>query len=40
MQNAILSYGHYLAQTFWPVNLAGYYPYPRSFSIWLVAGNT
>jgi tetratricopeptide (TPR) repeat protein len=38
IQNAILSYGYYLGQIFWPAGLAGYYPYPRTFSIWLVAG--
>ncbi|HEV2691517.1 MAG TPA: tetratricopeptide repeat protein [Verrucomicrobiae bacterium] len=37
VQNAVLSYGYYLSQTFWPVNLAGYYPYPRTFSLALVA---
>jgi tetratricopeptide (TPR) repeat protein len=36
--NAVLSYGHYLAQTLWPTNLAAYYPYQKHFSFWLVAG--
>ncbi len=29
--NATLSYLGYLAQTFWPIHLAVYYPYPRAF---------
>ena len=39
IQNSILSYGWYVVKTFWPVDLAGYYPFPRSFSIWAVGGS-
>ena len=28
MVNAVVSYGGYVAQMFWPVNLACFYPYP------------
>ena len=38
MANAALSYSRYLAQTFWPVDLAAYYPYPATFSPGLVVG--
>jgi len=36
--NAALSYARYLAQTFWPVDLAAYYPYPASFPLGSVVG--
>jgi len=36
--NATLSFVRYLAQTFWPVDLAAYYPYPRAFPPWPVVG--
>ncbi len=32
--NAIVSYGVYLANTIWPVNLAVFYPYPQSIPTW------
>jgi Flp pilus assembly protein TadD len=36
--NAIVSYGGYLLKSFWPVNLAVYYPHPYdSLPLWLVA---
>jgi tetratricopeptide (TPR) repeat protein len=38
--NAVVSYGHYFAQTFWPANLAVYYPYPKHFSFGPVAAVT
>jgi Flp pilus assembly protein TadD len=31
--NALLSYVHYLIQTFWPRHYAVFYPYPRGFSV-------
>jgi FOG: TPR repeat len=34
--NAIISYVSYLRKTFWPVDLAVFYPYEQSFSLWLV----
>ena len=37
-QNALLSYLGYLKQTFWPTDLAVFYPYPETFSAWRVAG--
>ena len=36
--NATLSYVRYLGQTFWPRDLAVYYPYPASFALWAVVG--
>jgi tetratricopeptide (TPR) repeat protein len=37
LANALLSYGCYLWQTVWPVNLAIYYPFPKTFPIaWMV----
>jgi tetratricopeptide (TPR) repeat protein len=38
MANVILSYARYFLQVFWPGNLAVYYPFPTTFSVWLVAG--
>jgi Flp pilus assembly protein TadD len=34
--NAIVSYGAYLSKTFWPVDLAAFYP-PRLLAPWLIA---
>ena len=34
LENAAIAYATYLAQLFWPVNLAVFYPYPHSISIW------
>jgi protein O-mannosyl-transferase len=34
--NAIVSYGSYVVKMLWPVNLAFFYPYPTSFSLWAV----
>ena len=36
--NAIVSYVAYLGKTFWPVDLAVFYPYVNSFPIWQVLG--
>jgi tetratricopeptide (TPR) repeat protein len=36
--NALVSYVGYLWQTIWPMNLAAYYPFPRSLPSWQVAG--
>jgi Flp pilus assembly protein TadD len=36
--NAALSYAHYLVQTFWPVDLAAYYPYPATLPLGPVIG--
>ena len=38
IQNALVSYVTYVAKTFWPERLAAFYPYPRSFPAWQVAG--
>ena len=38
LANAALSCVRYLGQTFWPCNLAVYYPYPAAFPLWSVAG--
>jgi len=40
LENALVSCCIYLGQTFWPVNLAGYYPDPtHGFPLWQVAGS-
>jgi tetratricopeptide (TPR) repeat protein len=36
--NATLSYARYFLQAFWPDNLAVFYPFPATFSVWSVAG--
>lgn len=38
IQNAILSYGKYIWLTFYPHDLAIFYPYPQSFDALLIAG--
>jgi Flp pilus assembly protein TadD len=38
LANAFLSCCQYLAQSFWPTNLAVFYPYPDGFSVVSVAG--
>ena len=38
LANAAFSCVNYLAQTAWPRGLAVYYPYPRAFPMWRVAG--
>jgi tetratricopeptide (TPR) repeat protein len=38
LANAILAYARYLWEVFWPGNLAVYYPFPETFSVWSVAG--
>lgn len=34
LQNALVSYLVYLAQSFWPSSLAVFYPYPETFPVW------
>jgi tetratricopeptide (TPR) repeat protein len=36
--NALLAYATYIRKTFWPVDLACFYPYPRAFDPWRVGG--
>ena len=36
--NATISYARYLLQTFWPADLAVFYPFPAAISVWSVAG--
>ena len=38
IMNAIVSYVAYLGKTFWPVDLAVFYPYVNSFPVWQVLG--
>jgi Tfp pilus assembly protein PilF len=38
LQNAILAYGQYLGQTFWPAKFSVFYPYPKAFSVAAVIG--
>ena len=38
LQNALLSYLGYLKQTFWPTDLAVFYPYPETFPAGRVLG--
>ena len=35
--NALISYVTYLGQTFWPAQLAVFYPYPKSIAVWQAA---
>ena len=35
--NAVVSYGRYLLDTFWPVDLAAFYPMPAAWPTWSVA---
>jgi protein O-mannosyl-transferase len=36
MGNALVSYVHYIAKTFWPTRLAVFYPYPTAWPVWEV----
>jgi protein O-mannosyl-transferase len=36
VNNAVISYAAYLGKTFWPVNLAVFYPYEYSLPLWKV----
>ena len=38
LMNALVSYVSYLGKTFWPVNLAVFYPYEHSLPLWQVFG--
>jgi tetratricopeptide (TPR) repeat protein len=38
--NAALSYVSYLAQTFWPIKMAAFYPYPTRLPLWSILGAT
>ena len=38
LANATLSYARYVWEVFWPGNLAVYYPFPETFSVWSVGG--
>ncbi len=38
IMNALVSYVSYLGKTFWPVDLAVFYPYANSLPIWQVLG--
>ncbi|MCI0630137.1 MAG: tetratricopeptide repeat protein [Phycisphaerales bacterium] len=37
--NALISYVRYLGKTFWPDDLAAFYPYPENWAAWKVAGS-
>ncbi len=39
IMNALMSYVSYLGKTFWPVDLAVFYPYDHSFQLWQVSGS-
>jgi hypothetical protein len=39
MENVLTSYVKYLGKTFWPHDLAVYYPFPRSVPLWQVSGS-
>ena len=39
IMNALISYVSYLGKTFWPVDLAVFYPYNRSIELWQVLGS-
>jgi tetratricopeptide (TPR) repeat protein len=36
IENAFVAYSRYLGKTFWPENLAVFYPYPKHWPLWLV----
>jgi len=36
VENALVSYGVYIWKTFWPVDLAVFYPYPHTVPLWEV----
>jgi tetratricopeptide (TPR) repeat protein len=36
LENAVVSYATYIGKTFWPSNLAVFYPYPRQLPVWEV----
>jgi len=38
LANAIASYARYFLEVFWPGNLAVYYPFPETISVWGVGG--
>jgi tetratricopeptide (TPR) repeat protein len=38
IMNAMVSYVAYLGKTFWPINLAVFYPYEHSLPLWQVLG--
>jgi len=38
IQNAIVSYVHYILKMFWPKNLTSYYPFPPHIPVWQVLG--
>ena len=38
LANALINFITYLAKTFWPTNLAIYYPFPPHFSLWQILG--
>jgi len=37
--NVLISYVAYIGKLIWPLNLAPYYPYPESLSLWKVTGS-
>jgi len=37
--NALMSISHYLLQTFWPLHLSPFYPYPEVIFRWRIAGH-
>jgi hypothetical protein len=39
LENSVISYVAYIGKSFWPSHLAIYYPYPKAFSVMLVAGS-
>ena len=38
LSNAVISYVSYLGKTFWPFDLAVFYPYEQTFPLWQVLG--
>jgi len=39
LSNTTVSFVRYLGKTFWPVDLAFFYPHPQQWPVWLVAGS-
>jgi tetratricopeptide (TPR) repeat protein len=39
LTNPLVSYVGYIAKLFWPVDLAAFYPHPKSIAVWQAAGS-
>jgi len=39
LANAVVSYARYIGKTFWPADLAAFYPYQMHWPVWEIAGS-